>query len=320
MHTLFRIFVAVTFLSLLACGGDAPKTDAAITGSAPALPDGFPEFFKVGHRGARGLMPENTIPSMVKAVEAGANLIEVDVYTTRDGKVLVAHDPYVNTTFTLDSSGREIPEEAAKGFKFHQMNYADIRRFDVGSKPHKSFPQQANIKVYMPLLDELIDSVEAFTRSRGLPPVIYNIELKSNPRYDSLDLNATPQELVDAVMQVVRQKDIGNRYYIQSFDLRPLQYAHEQYPEVVIGFLTSAKTLSVEENLEKLGFLPHMYSPEYHLVSPGLVKACRDRGMRLVPWTVNEKKDMQELMRLGVNGIITDYPDRLEEVLAETPR
>jgi len=279
-----------------------------------AMPSNFPVFFKEGHRGTRGLMPENTIISMQKAIESGANVIEVDVYTTKDGKVLVAHDPYVNTKFTLTADGKEIPAKEARKLIFHQMNYADIRPFDVGSKPYAAFPQQHKVKTYMPLLDELIDSVEAFTKANNLPPVIYNIELKTNPRYDSLGYNATPDVMVDAVMEVVKRSNIGNRFYIQSFDFRPLQYAHKQYPEVVIGFLTNDKTMSLEDNLKKLGFKPHLYSPEYKLVTKEMVAACKKQGMKLVPWTVNTPEEMKKLIELGVNGIITDYPNYFEQI------
>lgn len=276
-----------------------------------SLPKNFPSFYKEGHRGTRGLMPENTIPAMIKGIESGANVIEVDVYTSKDGKVFISHDPFVNISHTLYDDGKEIDAADAKKYIFHQMNYEDIRRFDVGSKPYAAFPQQEHIKAWMPLLGELIDSVEAYTKRKNLPPTIYNIELKTSPRYDSLQYNSGPEEMVDKVMQVVKTKNIGNRFYIQSFDFRPLQYVHKQYPRVTIGFLTSAKNLTPEENLQKLGFTPHLYSPEYHLVTKETVDYCKKQKMKLVPWTVNTLEEMKTLIKLGVNGIITDYPNLL---------
>jgi glycerophosphoryl diester phosphodiesterase len=189
------------------------------------------------------------------------------------------------------------------------MNYADIRMFDVGSKPYPAYPQQKQVKTYMPLLGELIDSVEAYTKSKKLKPTIYNIELKTNPRFDSLGYNSGPEEMIDKVMEVVKTKNIGNRFYIQSFDFRPLIYLDKKHPQVTIGFLTSSRTLSLDDNLKQLGFTPDIYSPEYRLVTKEMVEACKKHKMKLVPWTVNTAAEMKTLIELGVNGIITDYPN-----------
>ncbi len=276
--------------------------------------DQFPAFYKEGHRGTRGLMPENTIPAMTKAIEAGANIIEVDIYITKDKQVLIAHDPMVNVNHSLYEDGREIAKEDAKKYVWRRMNYADIRKFDVGSKSYNGWPQQQKIKTYMPLLGELIDSVEAFTAARKLTPVIYNIEVKTSPKYDSLDYNAGPEEMIKAVMDVVNSKNIGKRFYIQSFDMRPLQVVHQKYPGVTIGFLTDSKTTSVDQNLAQLGFTPEIYSPHYKLVSPETVNACKQHKMKLVPWTVNTVEEMKALVKMGVDGIITDYPNYFSQL------
>ncbi|MBO9563320.1 MAG: glycerophosphodiester phosphodiesterase [Niastella sp.] len=274
----------------------------------------FPAFYKEGHRGTRGLMPENTIPAMTKAIEAGANIIEVDIYITKDKQVLIAHDPMVNVNHSYYEDGSEIAKEDAKKYIWRQMNYADIRKFDVGSKPYNGWPQQQKIKTYMPLLGELIDSVEAFTTERKLTPVIYNIEVKTSPKYDSLGYNAGPEEMIESVMDVVNSKNIGKRFYIQSFDMRPLQVVHQKYPGVTIGFLTDSKTASVDQNLAQLGFTPEIYSPHYKLVTPEVVNACKQNKMKLVPWTVNTVEEMKALVKLGVDGIITDYPNYFSQL------
>ena len=115
----------------------------------------------------------------------------------------------------------------------------------------------------IPLLADLIDSVEAFTNARSMPGAIYNIELKNNPAFDG-KYNATPAELVEAVMKIVKSKKIGNRYYIQSFDFRPLQYTHEHYPKTTIGFLTSSTTETFETNIEKTWLLPGYLQSRIH--------------------------------------------------------
>jgi glycerophosphoryl diester phosphodiesterase len=278
----------------------------------PTFPKNYPSFYKEGHRGTRGLMPENTIPAMKKGVETGANCIEVDVYLTKDGKVLIAHDPYVNVSHSLYSDGSEIAKDDAKKYSWRQMNYEDIKKFDVGSKPYPAYPQQQKIKVSMPLLGELIDSVEAYVTANHLPKPIYNIELKTSIKYDSLNYNAGPAAVVEAVLQDVKGRNIGNRFYIQSFDVRPLQYVHQKYPGIVIGYLTSGKDL--DSNLKSLGFLPHLYSPQYNLVNKAMVDYCHSKNMKLVPWTVNDKEKMKSLIADGVDGIITDYPNYFAEI------
>lgn len=164
----------------------------------------------------------------------------------------------------------------------------------------------------MPLLGELIDSVEAFVAARNLPKPIYNIELKTSPKYDSINYNASPAAVVKAVVEEVRTKNIGNRYYIQSFDVRPLQVVHKEYPAIPVGFLTVGKNL--DSNLKALGFLPHIYSPIETIVTKEVVDAVHAKNMKFVPWTVNDKERMKTLIGYGVDGIITDYPNYFAEV------
>ncbi|MBO9204733.1 MULTISPECIES: glycerophosphodiester phosphodiesterase family protein [Niastella] len=286
---------------------------AACTASKQlTIPANYPVFYKEGHRGTRGLMPENTIPAMKKGVEVGANCIEVDVYLTKDGKVLISHDPFVNVTHSLNADGSEIAKDEAKKYIWHQMNYEDIRKFDVGSKPYPAFPQQQKMKVGLPLMGDLIDSVEAYVTANNLPKPIYNIELKTSPKYDSLKYNAGPAEVVEAVLKDVKARNIGNRFYIQSFDVRPLQYVHKQYKDIVIGYLTAGK--NIDSNLKSLGFLPHIYSPESSLANKAMADYCHSKKMKLVPWTVNDKEKMKSLIADGVDGIITDYPNLFAEI------
>ena len=273
----------------------------------------FPRFLKEGHRGSRGFMPENTIPSMRKAIEDGANIIEVDIQISGDRKVMVAHDAHINAQITLLPGGEEIAEEDASKYLLHRMPYDSIRKFDVGSKYHEGFPHQAKIKTYIPLLAELIDSVEQYTREQGFAPVIYNIEIKAQPEHDGV-YQPVPEELIGLVMEVVNSKEINNRFYIQSFDIRQIQEVHNNYPGVVTGFLTSNQELSLEENLEKIGFTPGIYSPHYRLATKELVEKCHERGMKFVPWTVNTLEEMKALKEMGVDGIITDYPNLFSEL------
>jgi glycerophosphoryl diester phosphodiesterase len=154
--------------------------------------------------------------------------------------------------------------------------------------------------------------VEAYVTANHLPKPIYNIELKTSIKYDSLNYNAAPAAVVEAVLQDVKGRNIGNRFYIQSFDVRPLQYVHQKYPGIVIGYLTSGKDL--DSNLKSLGFLPHIYSPQYNLVNKAMADYCHSKNMKLIPWTVNDKEKMKTLIADGVDGIITDYPNYFSEI------
>ena len=196
------------------------------------------------------------------------------------------------------------------------MPYDSIRRFDVGTKYHPEFPQQEKIKTYIPLLGELIDSVEQFTKMKKLEPVIYNIEIKARPEQDGV-LQPAPAELIRLVMEVVKAKDIGNRFYIQSFDIRQIQEVHKNYPGVVTGFLTSNRQTSLAENVRNIGFTPDIYSPNYKLATKALVDSAHAQGMKFVPWTVNTLEEMQEMKAMGVDGIITDYPNLFSELFSE---
>ena len=294
-------FLQLTALSLLLC------LSMVALGQA-SLPASFPKFLKEGHRGARGLAPENTIQSMYMALETGANTLEVDVYLTADKKVVVAHDPFVNIQISQLADGSDIQPADARKYTWHQMKYEDIRKIDVGLKGHKGFPEQQKRAAYMPLLDELIDSVEAFVADRKLARPIYSIEFKTQPANAKNGFNAPPPVLTEAVMQIIRIRKIGDRFLIKSFDMRPLRYLHKRYPEVVVAFLADRKQ-TLQENIEELGFVPHIYSPNQGLITKELVEECKARGMKIIPWTVNNKEAMRTYLDMGVDGIITDYPN-----------
>src|SRR6478735_8048590 len=143
-----------------------------------------PPFDKEGHRGCRGLMPENTIPAMLKALDLGVNTLEMDVVITADNQVLLSHDPYFNHELTTKPGGSFVIPEEEKELNIFKMTYAETQRYNVGLKPHPRFPTQQKIAVTKPLLAHLIDSVEQYGILKKLPPVWYNIETKSTAATD----------------------------------------------------------------------------------------------------------------------------------------
>jgi glycerophosphoryl diester phosphodiesterase len=260
-----------------------------------------------GHRGCRGLMPENTIPAFIKAVDLGVNTIEMDVVISRDGKVVVSHEPYMLATTCLDSTGKPITKETEKNFKIFGMTAAEIKKFDCGSRIHPDFPGQQKMVVTKPLLSEVIAAVEQHVMEKGLTPVRYNIEIKSDEAGDGI-YHPKPELFVDLLIAVIHQGGVGPRCVIQSFDFRPLRYLHAKYPTLTTAMLIS-NVKSLKGNLKTLGYTPQIYSPYYMLVNKKLVKKAHKAGMKLVPWTVNKKDDMVRMVSFGVDGLITDFPN-----------
>jgi glycerophosphoryl diester phosphodiesterase len=268
-----------------------------------------------GHRGSRGLMPENTIPAFIRALEIGVTTLEMDASITRDGKVVVSHEPFLSHIICYDAAGNEISEEQEKSYNIYQMTYEELSRCDCGSKPHPSFPEQEKMKVSKPLLSDVINAVEAYIAEKQLKPVNYNIETKSSEEGDNI-FHPAPDEFVDLLMAVIKEGNIAGKTTIQSFDVRTLQYAHKTYPEMELALLVG-NSLSPKKNLQLLGFTPEIYSPHYRLVSEKTVAFARKNGMKIIPWTVNEPEDIRKVLALKIDGIISDYPDRVMQVLQE---
>jgi len=266
-----------------------------------------------GHRGQRGHSPENSISAFLKAIEKGVDVIELDVVISKDGKVVVSHEPYMSSLYVLTPAGDLISKAEEKSFNLYEMSYDSIRMFDIGSKGNKNFPQQEKIKSYKPLLSEVIDSVENYVKSQDIPSVKYNIELKSTEsEYD--ESQPKPINFIKLIMDVIQKKGIDNKMNIQSFDENILNDMNRVYSKVELAFLVSDEGIS--KNLSKLDFTPEIYSPNFRLVkNKGVVDSIKQKDMKLIPWTVNEKVDIKEMIRLKVDGIITDYPERVLEEL-----
>ncbi|ODT35733.1 MAG: glycerophosphodiester phosphodiesterase [Niabella sp. SCN 42-15] len=268
----------------------------------------LPAFDKEGHRGARGLMPENTIPAMLKGIDLGVTTLEMDLQITKDKKVVVSHDPNFNANITTTPQGKFLSKEEAKNLMLYSLNYDEIKKYDVGLKPHPDFPRQQKIAVHKPLLADLLDATEKYAKEKGIN-ILYNIEIKSNKKNDGIN-HPPVEEFVDLAMAVIHQKRIAGRTIIQSFDPRALVLMRKKYPSVKTSLLIEAfDKRSLDEQLKEIGFTPTVYSPNHMLVTKQLVNACHQKGIKVVPWTINDLPRMKELIALGVDGIITDYPD-----------
>ncbi|MBE7179528.1 MAG: glycerophosphodiester phosphodiesterase [Mucilaginibacter polytrichastri] len=268
----------------------------------------FPKFDTEAHRGGRGLMPENTIAAMKNAIDLGVTTLEMDLNISKDGQIVVSHDAYFNPLFATTPEGEFLDPKAPKRL-LYSMTYDSIAKYDVGLKPHPNFPRQKKIAAKKPLLNDLIDASESYAASKK-KTMWYNMEIKSTPNGDGKE-HPAPQEFVDKVIGLLKKKNLLSRTIIQSFDVRPLRIIHKDYPDVKLSFLVAKGAENVQAQLDTLGFTPFVYSPEYKTVSAGMVKACHNKQIKIVPWTANTEADIAKLKALKVDGIISDYPDLL---------
>ncbi|WP_206170648.1 glycerophosphodiester phosphodiesterase family protein [Spirosoma pollinicola] len=277
-----------------------------------------PAFDLEGHRGCRGLMPENTVPAFLKALDIGVNTLEMDVVISKDRQVVVSHEPYFNAAFSIAPNGLPVDKKEQKNLVLYQMDYAEIKRYDVGSNGNAAYPEQQRLKVYKPLLSEVIEQAEAYRKAKNLPSFSYNIEIKSEPsEYNkSQPEPAEFCELVQAVLkkQLSAERVNADRIVIQSFDFAVLKQwkkgmTEGQYLNVRLSALVE-NLRSPEKNLEELGFKPNIYSPNFRLLGQSKITKLHEQGIKVIPWTVNQRDDMKRLKEWGVDGLITDYPDR----------
>lgn len=268
----------------------------------------IPKFDLQGHRGARGLKPENTIPAFLVAIDSGVTTIEMDLAITKDKQIIISHEPWMSASICLKPDGSAITGKEEKKFNIYQMTYDEIKQFDCGSKGNDKFPEQEKLKLSKPLLTEVIVAVENHIKDYSLYEVDYNIEVKSSPEGDN-KFHPAPEAFSDLVYNLIDQYLPMERVVIQSFDFRVLKYWHEKYPDVRLGALVE-NTLTVSSNLTLLGFTPSVYSPYFKLISKDDIQYLHQQKIRVIPWTVNEAEDIKKMRQLGVDGLITDYPDR----------
>jgi glycerophosphoryl diester phosphodiesterase len=268
----------------------------------------MPAFDKQGHRGSRGLMPENTIPAMLKAIDLNVTTLELDVVISGDGKVVVSHDHHFHENITTTPEKNSLTKTDAATRLLYKMSYDSIKKYDVGILPHPDFPRQQKIPVYKPLLSDLIKASEEHARSKGRT-MFYNIEIKSSAGNDGIK-HPPIQDFADKVLEVIIQSGIYSRTTVQSFDPRALQAVRTSHPSTILSLLIeNTDKRGLDEQLRELGFIPQVYSPHFLQLNKELIAACRQKNMKVIPWTINTLEVMKLLKEMGVDGIITDYPD-----------
>jgi glycerophosphoryl diester phosphodiesterase len=265
-----------------------------------------------GHRGCRGLLPENTLPAFLHALELGVDVLEMDVVIAADGAVVVSHEPWLSA-LCRDARGRAVLAGTEHAHNLYGMPYAEIRRCDCGLTPHPLFPHQQPVATYKPLLSEVIRSVELRATELGRPAVGYSIEIKATAAGDDI-FHPRPAAFVELVLAQLQPAPFRARTTILSFDKRVLREVRRQAPGLPVCLLVEDEE-PYASHVAELGFTPDVYGPHYRLVTPALVDSLRTQGVGVVPWTVNHPEAMRALLQLGVAGLTTDYPDVLHRIM-----
>lgn len=287
-----------------------------------------------GHRGARGLLPENTLPSFARAISLGVDVIELDTAVTADGVVVVSHDPQLSPEFTRDARGNWI---SPPGPVIAALPLSDIKSYDVGrirpdSDYARRFPDQTPVDgTPIPTLQE----VAALAASAGSPTLRFNIETKVRP--DGAALTYPPEAFAERLVAALVSAGIAERTVVQSFYWRVLDHVRAIAPGIATACLTSEQhwldnigrgesgtsAWTGRKVSDFGGSVPRMvkasgcdiWSPYFAEVDRANLEQAHGEGLRVVVWTVNDPEQMKALIQLGVDGIITDYPDRLRRVM-----
>lgn len=290
-----------------------------------------------GHRGTRGLMPENTLPAFTRAIEIGVTTLETDLALTRDGVLILAHDPILNPDLVRDARGAFLDKSgsAIRALTFVETQTYDVGRLNPAGKYAAQWPEQTAIDgTRMPKLADLF----ALTQQRA-PSMRFNIETKLSPLKP--DETADPETFVRAFIAELRASGVAaERVTLQSFDWRTLFVVRKLAPDIATACLTidtaNTSTLRAADGRPSPwlggldpatfgGSVPRLvkaagcatWSPFWRNVDAAVVKDAQSLGLRVVPWTVNVPADMAAVITYGVDGLITDYPDRAHKVLAE---
>ena len=262
-----------------------------------------------GHRGARGLLPENTIPAFIKALDLGVTTLELDLAVSKDSQLIISHEPFLNPDICQNADNSRLNKKEAEKKRIWLMTADEVRKYDCGSLGNPRFLTQQRMRVFKPTLAEMVDAVKTYCKEKNRPLPYFNIEIKSMPAWDE-KFTPSVKTFAQLTLASIKQLKIYEKACIQSFDVRALEAIHQLDPQITTALLIETQG-TIEANLTKISFKPSIYSPDFKLVDKNVVDFCHSKNIRIIPWTVNEVMDMKNMIKLGVDGMITDYPDRI---------
>jgi len=259
-----------------------------------------------GHRGARGVYPENTWAAFQYAIDQNMTTLEMDVVITKDEEVVVSHEPFLNHKICLDTAGNQITKAEEKEWNIYEMTYEDLQKCDCGNIGNPDFPHQKQVSSSKPLLYDIIKKTIAYCEKEGKDLPHMNVEIKYEDGNQNV-YHPNIKKFSRLVYKVLFMEYPQEKWNIQSFDFGILKYFHKTFPKVPLAALVY-ESGDWEKQFEELGFTPEIYSPYYQLVDNNMITTLHEKGVKIIPWTVNEEKDAARLLKIGVDGIITDYP------------
>ena len=255
-----------------------------------------PKIF--GHRGCRGIMPENSIEGIQKAIDLGADGIEFDVVVNKDKQIVISHEPYMEQKYCLTPDRSKIKQ--GKELNLFQMTQMEIEKFDCGSLFHPNFPEQKKLKTHKPLLQELFSKVD-------FSEVMILFEIKSEKRYYG-KYQPQPDEYVDIILKEVNNYVHRKNIVFMSFDANIINELHNKAPQYKLVYLTYSPFKSVKNSIKDLTIPPYAIGIYHPTISKREIKKAHELGIEVFAWTVNLYKDFERLKRYRIDGIITDYP------------
>ena len=259
-----------------------------------------------GHRGTRGNLPENTLPAFKRALEIGVDTLELDCGITRDGVVVVHHDRRLNPDVARGPDGKWVtaPAPTIYSLTFDELQKYDVGRLRPGSEYAKRFPNQKPLDgTRVPRLADLFSMAKQ-------SKVRFNIETKLLPTHP--DETVGPEAFARALIAEFRKAGMTRRAVIQSFDYRTLRIVEKEAPEIETVYLTEI-TDAVPAKVHALG--AKIWSPDFRAITPHVMGEARRLGLRVVVWTPNTPEEIASMIDAGVDGIISDYPERVLQAL-----
>ena len=255
-----------------------------------------------GHRGCRGLMPENTIEAFNKAIDLGTDGVEWDVVVNKDKQLVVSHEPYIDSKYCLTPEGENISNE--KSLNIYEMSQDEIEKYDCGSKPYDKYPEQKKIKTHKPLLQEVFKNVD-------LSKQIILFEIKSEAKDDN-KYQPEPKEYASIIIKEVENFPFKKNIIFMSFDKRMLNELYKNDSSLKMVYLTYSPFKSVKNSLKDLDFKPYAMGMFHPTIGKKDIEFAHNNNIKVFAWTVNKTEEAEKLKKLSIDGLITDYPDRIK--------
>ncbi len=257
-----------------------------------------------GHRGCRGLFPENTLEAFQHAIDLGVDGIEWDVVVTKDNQLIISHEPYLDGSYCRNQQGKDVSAAEGKKINFYDLTAAEIQKFDCGSKPYPKYPEQKKLKTYKPTVQEAFETLN-----------LENVEILFEVKSEESDYGVfqpQPEEYAQLIADEVANFAFNENIIFMSFDANLLEALHKILPDYRYVYLTYKPFVSVKKFLQDISFTPFALGMYHPTVSKKDVNRLHQLGIKAFAWTVNKADQAKQLIKKEVDGIITDYPDRVK--------